>query len=137
MKKDTNLFFASQENNAGVLELDIDQLSTTAIQKLWDLCSKAVTGFGRDATADTGRGSSPQADATATSRAPKTKKKNKPMNAREQEERISKLKGIRDQFRAGGGGQAASPKAANDSITALTPTAMDDDSSDSSDSEEE
>ncbi|PKS10898.1 hypothetical protein jhhlp_002656 [Lomentospora prolificans] len=134
IKKDTG----QAENNAGVLELDIDQLSTTAIQKLWDLCSKAVPGFGRDSVpmADAG-GSSPQMDNATGSRPPKAKKKNKPMNAREQEERISKLKGIRDQFRTGGtGGQAGSPKAANDSITALTPTAMDD-SSDSSDSEEE
>lgn len=121
-----------------MLELDIDQLSIAAIQKLWDLCAKSVPGFGRGdngLAADTSMNSPPM-DQAALPRSARPKK-NKPMNAREQEERISKLKGIRDQFRSGGL-SGSSPRAANDSITALTPSAMHDDhSSDSSDSEEE
>jgi hypothetical protein len=58
------------------------------------------------------------------------------MKAREQEERISQLMAIKEQFHATG--KTASPKAADDSHAALTPTGdHEDDSSDTSDSEEE
>ncbi|PFH55441.1 hypothetical protein XA68_18307 [Ophiocordyceps unilateralis] len=42
IKKDTG----QNENTDGELELDIDQLSHDALFKLWDLCKKALPGFG-------------------------------------------------------------------------------------------
>ena len=114
----------------------MEQLSVGAIQKLWEVCSKAVPGFGRgesaggEATAEDG---SPPADRGG----PKNRKKNKPMNAREQEERINHLTRIQEQFRQRAHGQAGSP-GANESINAATtPTGAQDESSEESDSEEE
>lgn len=114
----------------------MEQLSVGAIQKLWELCCKAIPGFGRDSG---GRDApiedgSPPADRSGS----KNRKKNKPMNAREQEERINHLTRIQEQFRARAhGGQASSPQA-NESINAATtPTGGHDESSEESDSEEE
>lgn len=88
-----------------------------------------------------GGGSPPLEDSSppADRGIPKGRKKNKPMNAREQEERIENLKRIQEQFRnsRAQSGQASSP-GANESINAaMTPTERHDESSEESDSEEE
>ncbi|KAJ4267274.1 transcription initiation at TATA-containing promoter protein [Fusarium torreyae] len=126
IKRDTG----QNENNDGELELDIDQLSNEALLKLWELCKKVLPGFGKDANAP----SSPEAvrSAPKNSKAASTAakpKKNKPMSAREQEERIAQLRGLRDLYRPG-----QEPGDAQPVLQAPTPTA---ESSDESDSEEE
>lgn len=119
-----------QENTAGELELDIDQLSTEALLKLWELCKKVLPGFAKDAAA-----SAPSPEAPRSAPPPKQSKsaagkpkKNKPMSAREQEERIAQLRGLRDMYKSGPEGSEASV------LQAPTPNA---ESSDDSDSEEE
>lgn len=125
IKRDTG----QAENNDGELELDIDQLSNDALLKLWELCKKVLPGFGKDST---GPVSSPEVTRGGNAKQPKNAakpKKNKPMSAREQEERIAQLRGLRDLYRPGqdsGDGQNVTQ--------APTPTA---ESSDDSDSEEE
>lgn len=115
----------------------MEQLSNGAVQKLWDLCCKVVPGFGRSQVNDVAaEGSSP----TATGPGMKQRRKNKPMNAREQEERINHLTRVQQKFLEGahssqGGG---SPGASGSIHAATTPTAMQDESSEESeDSEEE
>lgn len=120
-----------QENNQGELELDIDQLSNEALLKLWELCKKVLPGFGKDSAP--APVSSPEITRAVPAKAAKnaTKpKKNKPMSAREQEERIAQLRGLRDLYRPGSDGADG-----QNVIQAPTPTA--EDSSDDSDSEEE
>ncbi|KAH6983321.1 hypothetical protein BKA56DRAFT_631654 [Ilyonectria sp. MPI-CAGE-AT-0026] len=125
IKRDTG----QAENNDGELELDIDQLSNDALLKLWELCKKVLPGFGKDST---GPVSSPEVTRGGNAKQPKNAakpKKNKPMSAREQEERIAQLRGLRDLYKPGqdsGDGQNVTQ--------APTPTA---ESSDDSDSEEE
>ncbi|PHH69960.1 hypothetical protein CDD83_5552 [Cordyceps sp. RAO-2017] len=126
IKKDTG----QNENNDGELELDIDQLSNEALFKLWDLCKKALPGFGKDSAA--APNTSPDVNRGASAKqAPKTAakpKKNKPMSAQEQEARIVQLRDLRDLY--SGQEPAEAPKVTQ----APTPTA---DSSDDSDSEED
>lgn len=130
----------AQENDSGELELDMEQLSVGAIQKLWEVCSKTMPGFGRGEGGG-GGGSPPVEDSSppAERGAPKNRKKNKPMNAREQEERIANLKRIQEQFRnsRAHSGQAGSPGADESINAAMTPTGGHDESSEESDSEEE
>ncbi|KAM0361638.1 hypothetical protein ACHAO7_007706 [Fusarium culmorum] len=127
IKRDTG----QNENNDGELELDIDQLSHEALLKLWELCRKVLPGFGKDSNVP----SSPEASRAAPPKHSKTSstsakpKKNKPMSAREQEERIAQLRGLRDLYRPG-----QEPGDAQPVLQAPTPTA---ESSDESDSEEE
>ncbi|KAF5662473.1 bromodomain-containing protein [Fusarium heterosporum] len=127
IKRDTG----QNENTDGELELDIDQLSNEALLKLWELCKKVLPGFGKDANVV----SSPEASRAAPPKHSKTSstsakpKKNKPMSAREQEERIAQLRGLRDLYRPG-----QEPGDAQPVLQAPTPTA---ESSDESDSEEE
>ncbi|RSL42266.1 hypothetical protein CEP51_016498 [Fusarium floridanum] len=129
IKRDTG----QNENNDGELELDIDQLSNDALLKLWELCKKVLPGFGKDSSAaavsspETTRAPAPkQSKSSSTSAKPK---KNKPMSAREQEERIAQLRGLRDLYRPG-----QEPSDSQPVLQAPTPTA---ESSDESDSEEE
>ncbi|KAI5457416.1 hypothetical protein BGZ63DRAFT_365150 [Mariannaea sp. PMI_226] len=124
IKRDTG----QNENNDGELELDIDQLSNEALLKLWDLCKRVLPSFAKDLP---GAAASPEVTRSAPPKQSKNMakpKKNKPMSAREQEERIAQLKGLRDMYKSGGD--------ANDGgvMQAPTPTA---ESSDDSDSEEE
>jgi len=127
IKRDTG----QNENTDGELELDIDQLSHEALLKLWELCRKVLPGFGKDSNVP----SSPEASRAAPPKHSKTSstsakpKKNKPMSAREQEERIAQLRGLRDLYRPG-----QEPGDAQPVLQAPTPTA---ESSDESDSEEE
>ncbi|KAM0352971.1 hypothetical protein ACHAPU_001855 [Fusarium lateritium] len=127
IKRDTG----QNENTDGELELDIDQLSNEALLKLWELCKKVLPGFGKDANVV----SSPEASRAAPPKHSKSSstsakpKKNKPMSAREQEERIAQLRGLRDLYRPG-----QEPGDAQPVLQAPTPTA---ESSDESDSEEE
>ncbi|KAH7241610.1 hypothetical protein BKA59DRAFT_513126 [Fusarium tricinctum] len=127
IKRDTG----QNENTDGELELDIDQLSNEALLKLWDLCKRVLPGFGRDSNAapspEVSRAAPPKhSKSSSTSAKPK---KNKPMSAREQEERIAQLRGLRDLYRPG-----QEPGDAQPVLQAPTPTA---ESSDESDSEEE
>lgn len=122
----------SQENTDGELELDIDQLSNDALFKLWDLCKKALPGFGKDSTA-TPNSSAEVNRGGPVQQAPKTAakpKKNKPMSAQEQESRIAQLTALREMYHKPGQEPAEAP---NVTQTA-TPMA---ESSDDSDSEEE
>ncbi|KIL88811.1 hypothetical protein FAVG1_08060 [Fusarium avenaceum] len=127
IKRDTG----QNENTDGELELDIDQLSNEALLKLWDLCKRVLPGFGRDSNVapspEVSRAAPPKhSKSSSTSAKPK---KNKPMSAREQEERIAQLRGLRDLYRPG-----QEPGDAQPVLQAPTPTA---ESSDESDSEEE
>ncbi|KAH7145700.1 hypothetical protein B0J13DRAFT_325164 [Dactylonectria estremocensis] len=125
IKRDTG----QAENNDGELELDIDQLSNEALLKLWELCRKVLPGFSKEAAQPV---SSPEVTRPSNPKQSKNAakpKKNKPMSAREQEERIAQLRGLRDLYKPGqdsGDGQNVTQ--------APTPTA---ESSDDSDSEEE
>lgn len=118
----------------------MEQLSAGAIGKLWELCSKVMPGFGRSEGGGGGGGEaaameegSPPADRAGA----KNRKKNKPMNAREQEERINQLTRVQEQFRQRAHGQGGSPQA-NESIHAATsPVGGQEESSEESDSEEE
>ncbi|KJZ77277.1 hypothetical protein HIM_03598 [Hirsutella minnesotensis 3608] len=127
IKKDTG----QNENNDGELELDIDQLSIDALLKLWELCKKAIPGFGKDSAA--APNSSPEVNRGGPAKqnpksGPKSKK-NKPMSAQEQEARIAQLTALRDLYKPG-----QEPGEAPRVTQAPTPTA---DSSEDSDSEEE
>jgi bromodomain-containing factor 1 len=121
-----------QENDSGELELDIDQLSNDCLLKLWDLCKKALPGFGKGLPAPA---SSPAVNSGSAAKQASSKsgkpKKNKPMSAREQEDRIARLSRLRDLYTEGKGGQEP---------TMPLPTQeaqVSGDSSEDSDSEEE
>ncbi|KAF4343013.1 bromodomain protein [Fusarium beomiforme] len=127
IKRDTG----QNENTDGELELDIDQLSNEALLKLWELCKKVLPGFGKDtnvpSSPEISRAAPPKhTKASSTSAKPK---KNKPMSAREQEERIAQLRELNQLYRPG-----QEPGDAQPVLQAPTPTA---ESSDESDSEEE
>ncbi|KAG5768944.1 hypothetical protein H9Q72_003702 [Fusarium xylarioides] len=127
IKRDTG----QNENTDGELELDIDQLSNEALLKLWELCKKVLPGFGKDtnvpSSPEVSRAAPPKhTKASSTSAKPK---KNKPMSAREQEERIAQLRDLSNLYRPG-----QEPGENQPVLQAPTPTA---ESSDESDSEEE
>lgn len=113
------------------MELDIDQLSNDALFKLWDLCKKALPGFGKDAASATQ--TSPEfhrgASAKQAAKSASKPKKNKPMSAQEQEEKIAQLTALRNLYKPG-----QEPAGATKVTQAPTPVA---ESSDDSDSEEE
>ncbi|KAK2012016.1 hypothetical protein LZ32DRAFT_317325 [Colletotrichum eremochloae] len=122
IKKDTG----QSENSSGELELEIDQLTNEALHKLWDLCKKALPTFANGLPSAPAREPSPVNSAPAKSSAkPSKPKKNKPMNAQEQEARIAELERLRnmydgnpkgDQERPGSSGRAnEAPVHGNDS----------------------
>ncbi|KAF9878146.1 transcription regulator bdf1 [Colletotrichum karsti] len=100
IKKDTG----QSENSSGELELEIDQLTNEALHKLWDLCKKALPTFAQGiAPAPSAREPSPVHSAPAKGAAKSSKpKKNKPMNAIEQEARIAELERLRHMYGKGG-----------------------------------
>lgn len=121
-----------QENDSGELELDIEQLSNECLVKLWDLCKKAIPGFGTDRSAPDASpviNSGPAAKQAPAK--PSKPKKNKPMTAREQEERIAELNRLRELYKDGGS------RAGQEPPSALPGPESQDDSSEDSDSEEE
>ncbi|ROT40459.1 hypothetical protein SODALDRAFT_330175 [Sodiomyces alkalinus F11] len=100
IKKDTG----QTENDSGELELEIDQLTTDALHKLWDLLKRVLPNFGTNAPS--ARESSPVNNGPSAKQAPKQPskpKKNKPMNAREQEARIAELERLKNQYKSGSG----------------------------------
>ena len=111
--------------------MDIDQLSNEALLKLWELCKKVLPGFGKDSAPapDSSPEISRAAPGKSSAKNATKPKKNKPMSAREQEERIAQLRGLRDLYRPGTDG----PDGQNVSQASMPA----DDSSDDSDSEEE
>lgn len=125
IKRDTG----QNENNDGELELDIDQLSNEALIKLWELCKKALPGFGKSSNATA---KSPEVNrAVPAKQAPKSAskpKKNKPMSAQEQEARIAQLTAISQMYKNG-------QEPVDDGPAAMAHDHND--SSDDSDSEEE
>ncbi|KAF7563083.1 hypothetical protein G7046_g1019 [Stylonectria norvegica] len=127
IKRDTGQL----ENTDGELELEIDQLSIGALLQLWEVCKKAIPSFGKDSSAAS---ASPEvhraAPAKQGAKSAAKPKKNKPMSAREQEERIAQLRGLRNLYKPGQG-----PEDGPGVTQAPTPTA--EESSDDSDSEEE
>ncbi|KAK1991952.1 hypothetical protein LX36DRAFT_589404 [Colletotrichum falcatum] len=95
IKKDTG----QSENSSGELELEIDQLTNEALHKLWDLCKKALPTFANGLPSAPAREPSPVNSAPAKSSSKPTKpKKNKPMNAQEQEARIAELERLRNMY---------------------------------------
>ncbi|KAL2210679.1 hypothetical protein CC79DRAFT_1366061 [Sarocladium strictum] len=120
IKNDTG----QNENPDGELELDIDQLSMTALLKLWELCKKVLPGFVKESSS-----SGPVDDGGKNSKNAQPKgKKNKPMSAQEQEARIAQLEALSSMYkRPGDGGDV-------EVTQAPTPT---NESSDESSSEEE
>ncbi|KAG6008467.1 hypothetical protein E4U21_004489 [Claviceps maximensis] len=124
IKKDTG----QNENNDGELELDIDQLSHDALSKLWDLCRKALPGFARDTEPISApEASRPLAKPSSKASTAAKPKKNKPMSASEQEQRIAELQALSQMYK--------NPQESGPGVTqAPTPGA---ESSDDSDSEEE
>ncbi|KAK2595414.1 transcription initiation at TATA-containing promoter protein [Conoideocrella luteorostrata] len=96
IKRDTG----QNENNDGELELDIDQLSSDALVKLWELCRKALPGFAKDSapalSVEVSRPSAKQSSKSSTAAKPK---KNKPMSASEQEQRIAELTALSNLYR--------------------------------------
>ncbi|KAM0335072.1 hypothetical protein ACHAQA_000106 [Verticillium albo-atrum] len=127
IKKDTG----QSENDSGELELEIDQLTPDALHKLWDLLKKVLPGFGAAVhpPPTAARDSSPASGSGGNQKANKSgkPKKNKPMNAREQEARIAELERLKNQYQ---GGQE--PAGERDPEVPLHPLRED-----SSDSEEE
>lgn len=100
--------------------------------RLWELCKKALPGFGKDSTAAPNSSAEVNRGAPAK-QAPKTAakpKKNKPMSAQEQESRIAQLTALREMYHKPG----QEPSEAHNVTQAPTPMA---ESSDDSDSEEE
>ena len=145
-----------QENDSGEMELDIDQLSTDALGKLYDLVSKALPNLVRDLRAqaqpaaaapavEASAGAATSSGGTSKSKGqPKVPKpkKNKPMNKLEQERKIEQLRELKAQFnRAGSGSQEPLPSVEDASAidAAGMSTMMRDESSEEeeSDSEEE
>jgi bromodomain-containing factor 1 len=118
-----------QENNAGELELDIDQLSMEALLKLWELCKRVLPGFGKDLSGPAPSPEMPRSAPPKQSKSAGKPKKNKPMSAREQEDRIAQLRGLSKMYKSNPEGNDGSSV-----VQAPTPNA---ESSDDSDSEEE
>lgn len=90
-----------QENDSGELELDIDQLSNACLVKLYELCKQVLPNFGSSLPAADNlpalsSGSAAKSTPTKSSSKPK---KNKPMSAKEQEQRIAELKKVRESFK--------------------------------------
>ncbi|KAH6897379.1 hypothetical protein B0T10DRAFT_184014 [Thelonectria olida] len=125
IKRDTG----QNENNAGELELDIDQLSMEALLKLWELCKKVLPSFGKDLPGPAPSPEVPRAAPPKQSKSAGKPKKNKPMSAREQEDRIAQLRGLSKMYKSNPEGNDGSSV-----VQAPTPNA---ESSDDSDSEEE
>lgn len=123
IKNDTG----QNENPEGELELDIDQLSSAALLKLWELCKKVLPGFAKDASAAAGPADDVGGKHSNKNAAAKGKK-NKPMSAQEQEARIAQLEALSSMYKRPSEG-------ADVEVTqAPTPT---NESSDESSSEEE
>ncbi|RXG44907.1 hypothetical protein VDGE_03830 [Verticillium dahliae] len=125
IKKDTG----QSENDSGELELEIDQLTSDALHKLWDLLKKVLPGFAASVhpPAAAARDSSPGSASGGGQKKSGKPKKNKPMNAREQEARIAELERLKNQYQSG-----QEPAGERDPEVPLHPLRED-----SSDSEEE
>ncbi|GKT66090.1 bromodomain-containing factor 1 [Colletotrichum tofieldiae] len=131
IKKDTG----QSENSSGELELEIDQLTNEALHKLWDLCKKALPTFANGLPAAPVREPSPVNAAPAKSSGKSAKpKKNKPMNAQEQEARIAELERLRNMYDGNPQGDQERP---GSSGRANEAPVHDNDSESSDDSEEE
>lgn len=133
IKKDTG----QSENSSGELELEIDQLTNEALHKLWDLCKKALPTFasGLAPAAASAREVSPVNSAPAKGASKSSKpKKNKPMNAQEQEARIAELERLRNMYGSKGGSDDGHERPGSAGRADEAPIHGD---SESSDSEEE
>ncbi|KAE9581340.1 hypothetical protein CGMCC3_g2655 [Colletotrichum fructicola] len=133
IKKDTG----QSENSSGELELEIDQLTNEALHKLWDLCKKALPSFGSGLApaAASAREVSPVNSAPAKGASKSSKpKKNKPMNAQEQEARIAELERLRNMYGSKGGSDDGHERPGSAGRADEAPIHGD---SESSDSEEE
>ncbi|KAH6685008.1 bromodomain-containing factor 1 [Plectosphaerella plurivora] len=100
IKKDTG----QSENDSGELELEIDQLTNDALHKLWDLLKRVLPGFAASIPAPAApppaRSQSPVNNGGKASKSGKPKK-NKPMNAKEQEARIAELERLKQSYVSG------------------------------------
>ncbi|KAG9256625.1 transcription regulator BDF1 [Emericellopsis atlantica] len=134
IKRDTG----QMESEDGELELDIDQLSTEALLKLWELCKRVLPGFGKDpvhhppSSPEAARPAVAAASAGSAKGAPKPKK-NKPMTASEQERRIADLRKVEALYKEGG--DAAELARAQDSLNDHMAVDQDESSDDSSEEE--
>ncbi|TLD13998.1 uncharacterized protein PgNI_04476 [Pyricularia grisea] len=107
IKKDTN----QEENGDGELELEIEQLSTDALNKLYDLMCSGIKGFRANVESML---RSAQATAPPPAQAPpaiagrtQKPKKNKPMGKGEQERKLEHLEKLKAQYTANKGRQGS------------------------------
>ncbi|KAK3936604.1 Bromodomain-containing factor 1 [Diplogelasinospora grovesii] len=103
IKRDTG----QGENDSGELELDIEVLSDDALNKLYDIVTKAFPTLRAEKEKTFVASTPPQPDPpSARSKAAQKAKKNKPMSKTEQERRIAQLNELRAQAgRQGSGSQ--------------------------------
>ncbi|TLD23063.1 hypothetical protein PspLS_07148 [Pyricularia sp. CBS 133598] len=107
IKKDTN----QEENGDGELELEIEQLSTDALNKLYDLMCSGIKGFRAnvESMVRSAQATAPppaQAPAAIAGRGQKPKK-NKPMGKGEQERKLEHLEKLKAQYTANKGRQGS------------------------------
>ncbi|EHA54149.1 hypothetical protein MGG_08925 [Pyricularia oryzae 70-15] len=107
IKKDTN----QEENGDGELELEIEQLSIDALNKLYDLMCSGIKGFRSNVESMV---RSAQATAPPPAQAPpaiagrgQKPKKNKPMGKGEQERKLEHLEKLKAQYTANKGRQGS------------------------------
>ena len=97
---------ASQENDTGELELDIEQLSMPALIKLYDIIVKTFPHLRKNEPEPAHEPTAPARDRPKASKS----KKNKPMNKVEQERKIAQLREVQAAFaRPGSGSQEPVP----------------------------
>lgn len=127
IKKDTR----QEETETGELELDIDQLSSDALGKIYDLILKSLPKVREKIQkAKPSLPSPPAPDAPAKSN---KSKKHKPMGKAEQERKLEELREIKAKFqRTGSGSQEPMP-----SVEDRQPAQEEEEEEDDSDSEEE
>ncbi|KAK0705648.1 hypothetical protein B0H67DRAFT_499644 [Lasiosphaeris hirsuta] len=136
IKKDTG----QGENDSGELELDIEQLSDEALDRLYVLVTKAFPGLKAEKEKAFAAPPPPEPPASKSKSAASRSKKNKPMSKSEQERRIQQL----NELRAQAGRQASGSQEPMESIEGNgrgsndpAPRGRDQDSEDEESSEEE
>ncbi|KAK3343485.1 hypothetical protein B0T25DRAFT_300518 [Lasiosphaeria hispida] len=108
IKKDTG----QGENDSGELELDIEQLSDEALDRLYVLVTKAFPGLKAEKEKAFAAPPPPEPPASKSKSAASRSKKNKPMSKSEQERRIQQL----NELRAQAGRQASGSQEPMESI---------------------
>lgn len=137
IKRDTN----QEENGDGELELEIEQLSTDALNKLYDLMCLGIKGFRTNVEGlvkHAQAAAAPPAAAAAAGLAARGQKpkKNKPMGKGEQERKIEHLEKLKAQYTATKGRQGSGSQEPPGTNEAASQEPADDDDSDVSSEED-